>query len=57
MKYCVSIASCLRQQVNKADQVKPDVWGPHVSDRLVNRGLVYPNYRISGAGAHCQCQV
>ena len=29
--YCVSTLSCLRQQVNSADQVKPDQWGPLVS--------------------------
>ena len=31
------MTSCLRQQASGADWVKPDVWGPHVSDIVLSR--------------------
>ena len=31
------MTSARRQQSTAADGVKPDVWGPHVSDRGLNR--------------------
>ena len=36
----------------RAVQVKPDVWGPHVSDSEANPALTRALTRY---GAHCQC--
>ena len=36
----------------RAVQVKPDVWGPHVSDTGANPALTRA---LTHYGAHCQC--
>ena len=41
-------------RVNWAPQVKPDMWGPHVSDTGANPGQPSADWGLTRGGAHCQ---